>query len=105
MNRLMPRPHLLLPFLVAFAACSPDDDDAAVTPAAPDVSAKVAQYTTVRLDPDLSSLTDAERRMIPLLIDAADAMNEIYWAEAYGNRDSLLATVTDPAARQYVLIN
>ena len=101
----MPRPHLLLPFLVAFAACSPDDDDAAVTPAAPDVSAKVAQYTTVRLDPDLSSLTDAERRMIPLLIDAADAMNEIYWAEAYGNRDSLLATVTDPAARQYVLIN
>ena len=101
----MPRPHLLLPFLVAFAACSPDDDDAAVTPAAPDLSAKVAQYTTVRLDPDLSSLTEAERRMIPLLIDAADAMNELYWAEAFGNRDSLLATVTDPAARQYVLIN
>ena len=102
----MPRHVLLLSCLLAVAACSTDDDDdGAGTPAAPDLSAKVAQYTTVRLDPDLSALTDAERRMIPLLIDAADAMNEIYWAEAYGNRDSLLATVTDPATRQYVLIN
>ncbi|HEU4827593.1 MAG TPA: hypothetical protein VFT04_00220, partial [Gemmatimonadales bacterium] len=90
--------RVLLACLVVLSACSPDgDDDDAVSPAGPDLSAKVAQYTSVRLDPDLSSLTDAERRMIPLLIDAADAMNQIYWAEAYGNRDSLLAAVTDPA--------
>ena len=98
------RPGLVLAGILA-AACSPADEEPDVTPPGPDLSAKVAQYTSVRLDPDLSSLTDAERRMIPLLIDAADAMNEIFWAEAYGNRDSLLASVTDPVLRQYITIN
>ncbi len=99
------RPGLVLAGILAAAACSPADDEPDVTPPGPDLSAKVAQYTSVRLDPDLSALTDAERRMIPLLIDAADAMNEIFWAEAYGNRDSLLASVTDPVMRQYITIN
>lgn len=101
----MLRPSLLLSCLVAAIACGPDDDAAPVTPEAPDLTAKLAKYTSVRLDPDLSSLTDAERRMLPLLIDAADAMNEIYWAEAYGNRDSLLATLGDSSTRRFVQIN
>jgi hypothetical protein len=101
----MLRRCLLLSLLVGLGACSSAEDEAAVTPAGPDLSSKLAQYTTVRLDPDLSGLSDTERRMIPLLIDAADAMNEIYWAEAYGNRDSLLGAVTDPAMRQYIMIN
>ncbi|HEX6091078.1 MAG TPA: hypothetical protein VFZ13_13035 [Gemmatimonadales bacterium] len=99
------RPGLVLAGILAAAACSPADDEPDVTPPGPDLSAKVAQYTSVRLDPDLSALTDAERRMIPLLIDAADAMNDIFWAEAYGDRDSLLASVTDPVMRQYITIN
>ncbi|HEX6644323.1 MAG TPA: hypothetical protein VF037_06590, partial [Gemmatimonadales bacterium] len=90
---------------LVLAACSPDPETADVTAAAPDLSAKVAQYTTVRLDPDLSALSDAERRMIPLLIDAATEMDRIYWMEAFGDRDSLLAAVTDPQARRYVEIN
>ncbi len=99
------RPGLVLAGILAAAACSPADDEPDVTPPGPDLSAEVAQYTSVRLDPDLSALTDAERRMIPLLIDAADAMNDIFWAEAYGDRDSLLASVTDPVMRQYITIN
>lgn len=101
----MLRPSLLLVCLVAATACEPDDDAGPVTRETPDLTAKLAQYTSVRLDPDLSSLTDAERRMVPLLIDAADAMNEIYWAEAYGNRDSLLATLADSSTRRLVQIN
>jgi hypothetical protein len=101
----MYRPRFVVACLFAVVACAPEEEGNNAAAAGPDLSAKVAQYTSVRLDPDLSSLTDAERRMIPLLIDAADAMNEIFWAEAYGDRDSLLATVTDPATRQYITIN
>ena len=71
----MLRPSLLLSCLVAAIACGPDDDAAPVTRDAPDLTAKLAKYTSVRLDPDLSSLTDAERRMLPLLIDAADVLD------------------------------
>jgi hypothetical protein len=78
----------------------------AAQPALGDVAAGLAKYTTVRLAVDSAALTPNERRMIPLLIDAADAMDEIYWHQAYGNRDSLLAAVRGNAAlRRFVEIN
>jgi hypothetical protein len=71
-----------------------------------DAAAGLAKYTTVRLTVDSSTLTANERRMIPLLIDAADAMDEIYWHQAHGNRDSLLSAVRgDPATRRFAEIN
>jgi hypothetical protein len=74
--------------------------------ASEDVAAGLAKYTTVRLTVDSSALTPNERRMIPLLIDAANAMDEIYWHQAHGNRDSLLNAVRgDPAMRRFVEIN
>ncbi|MDQ3995843.1 MAG: Zn-dependent hydrolase, partial [Gemmatimonadota bacterium] len=78
----------------------------ATEPASGDVAAGLAKYTTVRLTVDSSALTPNERRMIPLLIDAADAMDEIYWHQAHGNRDSLLSGVGgDRAMRRFVEIN
>ena len=54
----------------------------------------MAQYTPVRLTADLSRLTDRERSMIPLLIDAAVAMDEIFWQQAYGDRGSSSSTTS-----------
>ena len=64
----------------------------------------LGQYTTVRLDADLSGPSDSTRQMIPHLIAAADAMDDVFWVQAYGERDSLLAGLSEPA-RRYVLIN
>jgi hypothetical protein len=69
------------------------------------IEKKLAQYTSVRLTSDLSRLSDREREMIPLLIDAARYMDAIFWRQAYGNRDSLLQSIGDPAARRYAEIN
>ncbi|MBA2628234.1 MAG: Zn-dependent hydrolase [Gemmatimonadales bacterium] len=70
-----------------------------------DVAARIARYTTVRLTADLTGLTPRERQMIPLLIDAAREMDAIYWMQAFGNRDSLLSSLRDPALRRYAEIN
>jgi len=69
------------------------------------IESKLAQYATVRLTTDLGKLSENERRMIPPLIEAARAMNAIFWREAYGNRDSLLQSISDPALQRYVEIN
>ncbi len=66
---------------------------------------KLAQYTTVRLEADLSGLSDSTQQMIPLLIEAAKAMDEVFRYQAYGDLDSLLATLPTEAARRYVHIN
>ncbi|NIR43612.1 MAG: Zn-dependent hydrolase [Gemmatimonadetes bacterium] len=69
------------------------------------IEARLAQYATVRLTADLEELPEGERRAIPLLIAAADEMDAAFWVQAYGARDSLLATIGDPATREYIGIN
>jgi hypothetical protein len=71
----------------------------------PTVADRLAGYTLVRLTADLSALSERERRMIPLLIRAAQEMDSIYWRQVYPGRDSLLATLRDSATRAFVLLN
>jgi hypothetical protein len=73
---------------------------------APDpVTAGLAKYTTVKLEADLSTLTDNERRMLPLLIDAARAMDDAFWVEAYGDRGELMRKLPSADARRFADIN
>jgi hypothetical protein len=74
-----------------------------------DVKAKMAtsygKYAVVRLTTDVSKLSDAEKKMIPLLIDAADQMDEVFWREAYGNKDELLSGINDIDTRRFTEVN
>ena len=59
--------------------------------APPEKTVDLKQYVTVRLTSDLSGLSADQRKMISLLIKAASRMDDIFWREAYGDRDTLLA--------------
>ncbi|HEX6575683.1 MAG TPA: hypothetical protein VF042_12005 [Gemmatimonadaceae bacterium] len=70
-----------------------------------DMQRRMSEYTTVKIQADTSSLTPKERQMIPILIEAAKAMDPIFWDQTYGSRDSLFATVNDPGIRRFIDIN
>ena len=65
----------------------------------------LAKYVDVKLTSDLSGLTENERKMLPILIEAADKMNDLFWYEAYGNKDELLNSITDEDTKKFVIIN
>ncbi len=69
------------------------------------IQAKVEAYTPVTLKTDLSKLSDKQRQMIPLLIEASKIMDKLFWIEAYGNKDSLLSTINDEWTKRYIEIN
>ncbi len=94
---------LALTLLAAAACAAPDSSDSDTAMSRAD--SLLAQYTTVRLEADLSGLSENERRMIPLLIDAAREMDAIYWLEVSGPREEQLARVSDSAMKRYVDIN
>jgi hypothetical protein len=62
-------------------------------------------YATVRLTADLSHLNEQQKQMIPLLIEASRVMDELFWLQAYGDREKLLESIGDPAARRFADIN
>jgi len=63
------------------------------------------KYTTVTLTTDLAALSENDRDLIPVLIEAAKIMDDLFWQQAYGRRDSLMGTLDDSGMRKYVRIN
>ncbi len=66
---------------------------------------RLSKYVPFRLETDLSSLTENERRMIPLLIEAARVMDDLFWLQAYGDKNTLLPGLADPDVRRFAEIN
>jgi hypothetical protein len=66
---------------------------------------RLNDFATFALTTDLSKLSDSERKMIPLFMEAAEIMDELFWMEAYGDKDSLLDNLENETLKKLILIN
>lgn len=66
---------------------------------------KLANYANVKLSADLSSLDPTQIKLFSLLIKAANSIDELYWLQAYGDKEKLLNEISDPDMREYAMIN
>ncbi|MFQ3289070.1 MAG: hypothetical protein ACI93V_001292 [Alteromonadaceae bacterium] len=63
-------------------------------------------YKTVTLDADLSHLSNNQRKMLALLIDASKIIDDLFWQQAFGeNKNNFLARISDERVRDFVDIN
>lgn len=106
--------HILLPvvsiclcFLVMDTGCKSKSEtknnDDSVTMS--EMQKKVNEYAVVKLTTDLSVLTDKEKQMIPILIEAAQLMDDIFWEQTLGNKSAFLDTIKDQATKDFAIIN
>ena len=66
----------------------------------------VENYAVVTIPaPDLSDITDNGKEVLNLYRFAAAEVDKIYWRQNFGDREALLASISDPAARLYAEIN
>ena len=66
---------------------------------------KVNEYAVVKLTTDLSKLSEKEKQMIPILIEVAQVMDDIFWLQTWGDKNALLDTIKDPYTKQFAAIN
>jgi len=69
------------------------------------VHQRITTYESVKLTTNLNVLTPGDRKVLPLLIQAAQIMDELYWKQVYPQRDSLLARIKDEKTKNFVKIN
>ena len=62
-------------------------------------------YATFPLTTDLSHLSANQKKMIPILIDASKIMDDLFWRQAYGDKDLLLDSLKDAKTRRFAQIN
>ncbi len=65
----------------------------------------INKYVSFKLTADLSGLTENELKMLPILIKAADKMNALFWYEAYGDKNELLAKISNEDTKKFAEIN
>ncbi|GAA0855371.1 dipeptidyl-peptidase 3 family protein [Aliiglaciecola litoralis] len=72
----------------------------------PEAEKRLDIYIPVRLEADLSSYSDNQRKMLKLLIEASEIMDDLFWAQAFGeHKDAFLARLEDPKVRKFAEIN
>ena len=62
-------------------------------------------YADVKLVSDLSYLTENQKEMIPLLIEAAKIIDELFWIQTCNKKDEVLNSITDKQTKKYFKIN
>jgi hypothetical protein len=70
-----------------------------------EIKQKAEEFANFKLTTDLNVLTAKEKQMLPLLFEAAQLMEDIYWQEAFGNKDELLSKNWDDYTRKFIHIN
>ena len=109
----------LIATLLVLTACQQAESPAPAAPAAapaepveqlvsedaPEQSSRFEIYATVRLTADLGHLSERQRQMIPLLIDASKIMDGLFWQQSFGDREAFLDGIEDSATRRFAEIN
>ncbi len=94
--------------LIFISSCS-NNSDKQISKDKDSLKAYVAErlpiYAKVRLTTDIKRLSENERKVLPLLIRAAEIMDQLFWMQTYPKRDSLLSAVEDEKTREFIKIN
>ena len=102
---------LALALMVSVLSCTnaPKSPKTAAVPVADTlqnyVDNRLAIYEKVKLTTNLNLLSASERKVLPLLIQSAQIMDDLYWKQVYPQRDSLLNAVKDEKTKEFIKIN
>ena len=97
---------LYLSFALLMAVgCSTSQQDENVESETSSEADLLDKYKQVSLTTDVNLLSENDQQLIPLLIEAAQIMDDLFWMQAYGKKDSLLGALEDMELRKFTQIN
>jgi len=89
--------------LVLFNACNTSTPKAVSMKN--EIETKANAFISVKLTADITTLSEKEKQMLPLLFKAAAIMDELFWMEAYGDKNELLSKADGAAMSKFISIN
>jgi len=95
---------IVLFFLITLVNCQ-DKKEPQVTDESGTSNYFDGMYVPFRLTADLGNLSENQKKMIPLLIEASKIMDELFWYEAYGNKDVLFDMGNSKAIEEFIRVN
>ncbi len=107
-SRSFLRPLGVVAFCATIVSCGPEPERERETNFEPleVVQPRPDIYADFTLTANLGELTDNQRQMIALLIDASQIMDDLYWRQAFGDdHESWLESIADADTRRFAELN
>ena len=103
-NLFRPLGILLVAFVVV--SCAEEPPPETTVTAIEKVEVRPEIYADFTLTADLSHLSDEQRQMIAMLIDAAQIMDGLFWRQSFGDDyEAWLDSITDERTRRFAELN
>jgi hypothetical protein len=91
---------------VLFVACAEEKPPEVSVSTLDTADVRPEIYADFTLTADLSHLSDEQKQMIALLIDASRIMDDLFWRQSFGDDyASWLDSIADPRARRFAELN
>jgi hypothetical protein len=89
------------------SACSENNNQKNTAPTLlAEAKSRLDIYKPVTLTADLSHLSANQKKMIVLLIEASDIIDELFWQQAFGeDKETFLASIENEKVREFARIN
>ena len=92
--------------LAVVASCAREEAPMPVEPTSSMAEPRPEIYADFELTADLSALSDNQREMIAVLIEASEIMDDLFWEQAYGeDHEAWLESLDDADARRFAELN
>lgn len=101
---------MFLVLVTIVAACGSKENKTAEavpedTSSTSEIDQLLAKYTPFKLEADVSALSENNKKMIPILIEAAQIMDDLFWYEAYGDKNAFMSSLDDEKVKTFAKIN
>jgi hypothetical protein len=103
MKKFLPIAVSILGIAICFSACKPKPIEMIEKS---EMQLKVEEFAFVTLQaPELiAQLSEKERQLIPIFIQIAEIMDDLFWKQTFGDK-SILDTISDPYMADFTQIN
>ena len=96
---------VLISSLYFFTSCDQAVKESKVEETTASEEVRTDIYAPVKLTTDISQLSDSEKAIIPVLIEAAKIMDGLFWQQAYGDKEALMSSIKDEKVKKFAQIN
>lgn len=96
---------IIVGLVLLLISCQTQKQDNKYEASIPNVKEKVEEFVSVKLTADVSSFSESQKKMLPLLFEAAKIMDDLFWKQAWGNKEDLFSKVDDVYLENFLRIN
>ncbi|MEA3317203.1 MAG: Zn-dependent hydrolase, partial [Bacteroidota bacterium] len=79
----------IISLIFIFSSCGTKDSKKRKKTFDTKIEKKLANYAKVELTADLSKLTKQQKEILPILFEASDIIDELFWLQTYGDKKQL----------------